>query len=48
MLSGLAQSVGQFLVNFSPVADGEDPDDPRFPVQSVNDAKSLDFECPQS
>ena len=31
----LAQPVGQFLVNFSPVTDGEDPDDTRLAIQFV-------------
>ena len=31
----LAQSVGQFFVNFSPVKDREDPDDPCFAIQFV-------------
>ena len=39
-----AQPIGQFFVNFSPVADGEDPDDPRFAIQLVKDAESPDFE----
>jgi len=29
-----AQSIGQLFVNFSPVTDREDPDDPRFAIQS--------------
>ncbi len=29
---GLAQSVGQFFVNFSPVTDREDPKDTRFAI----------------
>jgi hypothetical protein len=33
--SCLAQSVGQFFVNFSSVANGEEPDDARFAIQLV-------------
>jgi len=44
----LAQLAGQFFVNFSPVTDREDPDDTRFAIQLVNDAKSSDFEFPQT
>jgi hypothetical protein len=29
----LTQLVGQFFVNFSPMTDREDPDDPRFAIQ---------------
>ena len=43
----LAPPIGQFFVNFSPVADGANPDDTRFAIQLVNDAKSSDFEFPQ-
>jgi len=45
---GSSQPVGQFFVNFSPVADGEDPDHPRFAIRFVNDAESSDFEPPHS
>ena len=48
MLSDLAQSVRQLLINFPPVAGGEDPENPRFTMQFVNDAKSSDFEAPES
>ena len=43
----LAQPVGQFLVNFSPVTDGENPDDTCFAIQLINDTESSDFEFPQ-
>jgi hypothetical protein len=36
------------FINFSPVADGEDPENPRFTIPFVNDAKSSDFEAPES
>jgi hypothetical protein len=48
ILSDLTQFVRQSFVNFSPVADGENPENPRFTIQFVNDAKSSDFEAPQS
>ncbi len=47
MLSDLAQSFRQLLINLPPVADGEDPENPRFTVQFVNDAKSSDLEAPE-
>ena len=46
--SDLAQSVRQLFMNFPPVADGEDPENPCFTMQFVDDAKSSDFEDPQS
>jgi hypothetical protein len=47
MLSDLAQSFRHLLINLPPMADGEDPENPRFTMQFVNDAKSSDFEAPQ-
>jgi len=47
-LSHLAQSVRQLLINLPPVADGEKPENARLTIQFVNDAKSSDFEAPQS
>jgi hypothetical protein len=44
----LAQSISQLFVNFLPVADGKNPDKPRFAIRFVNDAESSDFEFPQS
>jgi hypothetical protein len=43
----LAQPVGQFLVNFSPVADGENPDAPRFTIKLVNNAESPNLVFPR-
>lgn len=41
-----AHLAGQFFVNFSPVTDSVDTDDPRFTIQLVNDPKSSDFVFP--
>jgi hypothetical protein len=46
--SSLAQSVGYFFVNFSPMADGENPDQSGFAIQFVNNAKLPDFDSPQA
>jgi hypothetical protein len=48
VFSDLEQSVGHLFINFSPVPDGEDPDNSRFAIQFVNDAKASDFDSPQS
>jgi hypothetical protein len=42
----LAHLAGQFFVNFSPVTDSVNSDDPRFTVQLVNNSKSSDFVFP--
>jgi hypothetical protein len=44
---GSTQPVSQFSVNFPSVADGEDPDHPRFAIRLVNDEESSDLDSPQ-
>ncbi|MBI4488154.1 MAG: hypothetical protein HY694_03635 [Deltaproteobacteria bacterium] len=44
----LDQPVRQFFVNFSPVADVENLDNPRFSIQFVNDVESCIFHLGQT
>jgi hypothetical protein len=46
--SDLTQSFRQLLLNLPPMVDGEKPENPRLTIQFVNDAKSSDFEAPES
>jgi hypothetical protein len=46
--SFLAQSLGCFLVNFPPVADGKYPDHSRFAIRFIDNAKAPDLDSPQA
>jgi len=41
MSSGLSQSVSEFFVNLSSVADRKDPDEPSFAIDFIDEAKSF-------
>ena len=46
--SGVAESISQFFVNLSPVTYREDPDEPCFAIDFIDEAKSSDFVFPQT